>query len=383
MGGFIQLLVLQKVSNFGLYIHTPFCLSKCNYCDFPSWENSLQYKEEYIRLLIDEIASRQAEFACKKAQSVYFGGGTPTLLELADFDNIFSAIENSIDTDAEISVEANPTLSLTPEYLRGLKALGVKRISFGLQAKQDNLLKLLGRKHDFNKLRESVFAAYSTGIENINVDIMLGIPTQSIDDLKDTIESCIKLPIKHISCYGLIVEEGTLLKQNIDNGVYSLPPPEYERRMYYTAREMLIENGFEHYEVSNFAKGGYECAHNMGTWKRKPYLGFGVAAASLIDRNTRRQNSTTLSGYLKGEKPKYEKLSLEEEMFEHIMLGLRLFEGVKDKEFFNLYGVHILDVYGDKLKPSIEKGLVNITNGDIALSLKGFDIMNTVLLDLI
>ncbi len=212
---------------------------------------------------------------------------------------------------------------------------------------------------------------------------MLGIPTQSIDDLKDTIESCIKLPIKHISCYGLIVEEGTLLKQNIDNGVYSLPPPEYERRMYYTAREMLIENGFEHYEVSNFAKGGYECAHNMGTWKRKPYLGFGVAAASLIDRNTRRQNSTTLSGYLKGEKPKYEKLSLEEEMFEHIMLGLRLFEGVKDKEFFNLYGVHILDVYGDKLKPSIEKGLVNITNGDIALSLKGFDIMNTVLLDLI
>jgi len=376
-------LVLQKVSELGLYIHTPFCLSKCNYCDFPSWENSLQNKEEYISLLIDEINNRQAEFACKKAQSVYFGGGTPILLELADFDRIFSVIANNIDTGAEISIEANPTLSLTTEYLRGLKALGINRISFGLQAKQDNLLKLLGRKHDFNKLRDSVHAAYNAGIENINVDIMLGIPTQSIDDLTDTIASCIKLPIKHISCYGLIVEEGTLLKQNIDSGVYSLPPPEYERRMYYTARETLMENGFYHYEVSNFAKKGFECAHNLGTWKRKPYLGFGVAAASLIDRNTRRQNPATLKGYLKGEKPTYEKLSLEEEMFEYIMLGLRLFEGIKDEDFFNLYRVHILDVYGDKLKPSIEKGLVNITNGDITLSLKGFDIMNTVLLDLI
>jgi oxygen-independent coproporphyrinogen-3 oxidase len=376
-------LVLQKVSELGLYIHTPFCLSKCNYCDFPSWENSLQYKEEYISLLIDEINNRQAEFACKKAQSVYFGGGTPTTLTLQDLENIFNAIKDNIDTGAEISIEANPTLSLTTEYLRGLKALGINRISFGLQAKQDNLLKLLGRKHDFNKLRDSVHAAYSAGIENINVDIMLGVPTQSIEDLTDTITSCIKLPIKHISCYGLIVEEGTLLKQNIDSGVYSLPPPEYERRMYYTARETLIENGFYHYEVSNFAKKGFECAHNIGTWKRKPYLGFGVAAASLIDRSTRRQNSPTLSSYLKGEKPTYEKLSLEEEMFEHIMLGLRLTEGVKDEDFYNIYGVHLLDVYGDKLKPSIEKGLVNITNGDITLSLKGFDIMNTVLLDLI
>ncbi|MGI6739603.1 MAG: radical SAM family heme chaperone HemW [Christensenellales bacterium] len=376
-------MVLQKVSELGLYIHTPFCLSKCNYCDFPSWENSLQYKEEYISLLIDEINNRQAEFACKKAQSVYFGGGTPTTLTLQDLENIFNAIKDNIDTGAEISIEANPTLSLTTEYLRGLKALGINRISFGLQAKQDNLLKLLGRKHDFNKLRDSVHAAYSAGIENINVDIMLGVPTQSIEDLTDTITSCIKLPIKHISCYGLIVEEGTLLKQNIDSGVYSLPPPEYERRMYYTARETLIENGFYHYEVSNFAKKGFECAHNIGTWKRKPYLGFGVAAASLIDRSTRRQNSPTLSSYLKGEKPTYEKLSLEEEMFEHIMLGLRLTEGVKDEDFYNIYGVHLLDVYGDKLKPSIEKGLVNITNGDITLSLKGFDIMNTVLLDLI
>jgi oxygen-independent coproporphyrinogen-3 oxidase len=376
-------LVLQKVSELGLYIHTPFCLSKCNYCDFPSWENSLQYKEEYTSLLIDEINNRQAEFACKKAQSMFFGGGTPTLLELSDFERIFSAIENNIDADAEISIEANPTNSLTTEYLRGLKALGINRISFGLQAKQGKLLKLLGRRHDFNKLRDSVHAAYSAGIENINVDIMLGIPTQTIDDLTDTITSCIKLPIKHISCYGLIVEEGTLLKQNIDSGVYSLPPPEYERRMYYTAREMLMENDFFHYEVSNFAKKGFECSHNMGTWKRKPYLGFGVAAASLIDRNTRRQNSPNLTGYLKGEKPTYEKLSLEEEMFEHIMLGLRLFDGIKDEDFYNIYGVHLLDVYEDKLKPSIEKGLVNITNGDIVLSLKGFDIMNTVLLDLI
>jgi oxygen-independent coproporphyrinogen-3 oxidase len=375
-------MVKTPVKHLGLYVHSPFCISKCRYCDFASWDNSFRYKDIYIKKLLYEIESRRDEANCP-ADSVFFGGGTPSLLLIEDIEKILLKLDKTfaISKNAEITLEANPgTVDLS--FLKSLKALGINRISFGVQAAQGRLLKTLGRKHSFSEAKSAIEQAYSAGIKNINADLMFGIPAQTIEDFAESVNSVSDLPISHISCYGLIVEDGTPIKEDIEKGLLHLPDAEYERQMYYKARELLHSKGIEQYEISNFAFAGMECRHNIGTWRRENYLGFGVSAASLINPALRRSNTDSLMDYLKGKEPVFTQLSLKEQMFEYAMLGFRMTDGIDKQDFFNRFNMEFMQIYGERLMPSIKKGLVEETKHHIRLTKSGMDIMNSILLDI-
>ncbi len=370
------------VKHLGLYVHTPFCLSKCRYCDFASWDNKLEYKNAYIKTLLKEIKHRSDE-ADILADSVFFGGGTPSTLPVSDIEAIVHGLSEAfrISKNAEITLEANPgTVNLS--FLKSLKASGFNRISFGVQAKQERLLKALGRKHSFCEAVTAIEQAFKAGIENINADLIFGVPTQTVDDFNESVMSVLKLPVSHVSCYGLIVEDGTPIKSDIEKGILRLPEVEDERQMYYSAREILHAHGIEQYEISNFARRGMECRHNLGTWRRENYLGFGVSAASLINTSLRRGNPADLANYINGAEPEFTHLTLKEQMFEYVMLGLRLTRGINKQDFFNRFNTDFTSLYGEKLKPSLEKGLLEESGDDIRLTLSGMDVMNSVLLDI-
>ncbi|MDO5022330.1 MAG: radical SAM family heme chaperone HemW [Eubacteriales bacterium] len=375
-------MVQAPIKHLGLYVHTPFCLSKCRYCDFASWSNKRELESPYIKTLLKEIKYRSDE-ANSPADSVFFGGGTPSLLPIESLEAILSALDKAftLSKDTEISIEANPgTVSL--DYLKALKALGFNRISFGVQAMQSHLLKILGRIHSAHDAVLSLVQAYKAGFDNINADLMFGIPTQSLKDVKESIETLSALPISHLSCYGLIVEDGTPIKKDIDKGLLHLPDTEYERQMYYEAKEMLHKKGIMQYEVSNFAYKGKECRHNLGTWHRELYLGFGSSSASLIRPNLRRSNPPNIEDYIAGKSPEFTEISESDQMFEYIMLGLRLVKGIDIRDFNMRFNRDFIKTYGEKLKPSINKRLIHMDNTHVRLTEKGFDLMNSVLLDI-
>lgn len=367
----------------GLYVHIPFCAKKCGYCDFPSYEGAMPLRARYIDKVIEEIASRADALGHPSADTVYIGGGTPSLLQPEQIAAVLAALRKSfyLSPGCEISCEANPGM-LSDRFLAALAGGGVNRLSLGAQSAEAQLLESLGRQHNWSQVEKAVTQARIAGISNINIDLMLGIPGQTLVLWQHTLEAAICLGVQHLSCYGLIVEEGTPLAGLIAARKVTLPEEEEERLMYALTLDRLSQAGFAQYEISNFARPGFACRHNLNCWKRHDYLGFGSAAHSLEEGRIRRANPQAIETYLAGESATVQELDTQERMFESLMLGLRMTEGLDPEAFQTMHGEDFHTVYGSRAQASIEMGLAGYTgDGHFALTRQGMDVMNTVLLD--
>ena len=367
----------------GLYIHIPFCVRKCRYCDFASWAGRESDMARYTDALCKEIAQRADECGHPAADTVFFGGGTPSLLPSDLYLRIAHALRQnfSVASDAEWTVECNPG-TLTPDFASALHESGCNRLSLGLQAAQPRLLHALGRIHTAEQAAQAVSFARNAGINNINLDLMLGLPGQTETDLRETLDFAISLSPQHLSCYALILEEGTPLYDDVCAGRIIMPGDDADREMYGLCRSILRDNGYMQYEISNFAQKNFACRHNVNCWRREDYLGFGCAAHGLW-KNERRANPATLDRYLNGENPELTAISPEEAMFESVMLGLRLTEGIDESDFLYRHGHTLMDVYGARLQPALSDGRLLRRDGHLLLSEHGMDVMNSVLVALL
>jgi oxygen-independent coproporphyrinogen-3 oxidase len=366
----------------GLYVHVPFCVRKCAYCDFASYAGREADIPRYVDAVVREITRRGADTGHRNADTIFLGGGTPSLLREFQITRILDALHEAftIEDGAEITCECNPG-TLTPPFAQALRKADVNRLSLGAQAAQTRLLRLIGRIHDWQNVIASVEIAREAGFDNINLDLMFGLPSQTVSDVRETLAAAIALSPTHISYYGLIVEEGTPICRDIAAGKLALPDEEIERDMYELARQTLAEHGYHQYEISNFARQGYACRHNIGCWTRVPYLGFGCAAHSFFQQ-CRIMNPSTLDAYLAGEEPQTEQISKEEARFESIMLGLRMTRGVKDEDFTRMHGMSIREAFGEKLDKPLAAGLIEWHEGTLRLTRLGMDLQNSVLVDL-
>ena len=364
----------------GLYLHIPFCVRKCAYCDFPSWSGREKWMEPYCDRVIGEIRAKAD--ASLEAESLYIGGGTPSVYPLPLLKRLFGALREAFpfSHDAEISMEVNPG-TLKDGMAEALRALGVNRVSMGMQCAQAHLLERLGRIHTFSDVRDGVNKLRGAGIGNINLDLMIGLPGQTLQDADESLDAALGLGVEPLSCYGLIGEEGTKLEAKVASGAWTLPDTGTEREMYARCLEKTRQYGLLQYEVSNFARPGFECRHNLSVWRRGEYLGFGCSAAGMLN-DVRTQNPRSLSDYMKGAPPQETKLTAEDAMFESVMLGLRLKAGVRDEDFYRMHGKHLEDVYGEKWQRALKAGLVAYENGALFCTERGMDVMNSVLVDL-
>ena len=370
------------MAHLGLYVHIPFCVRKCAYCDFSSWPGRKEDMQRYTDALCDEIRARARETGRQTCDTVFFGGGTPSILPDQLFAQIVSTLRACYDfaADTEFTVECNPG-TVTESFAKTMRACGVNRVSMGMQAAQEALLRRLNRIHSMDDVKTAVATLRNAGIDNLNLDLMLGLPGQTLNDMRDTLQAALSLSPQHISCYALIVEEGTPLARAVDKGEMTLPGEDLDREMYGLCRETLQKAGFEQYEISNFALPGRICRHNAHCWQRAPYLGFGCAAHSFYDE-VRRANPAGLNAYLNGEAPETERISREDALFEKMMLGLRLTKGVSEKDFENEFHVSLFDVYGAKLQPALSDGRLCREDGRVYLTEHGMDVMNSVLVEL-
>ncbi len=392
------------MKDIGLYIHIPFCKKKCNYCDFVSFAKSEEKIEEYINCLICEIKevaeNVKFQFQQKKGdlvnvRSIYIGGGTPSYIDSKYIKQILNTIRNSYDfvmaglidkqeQFPEITIEINPG-TVTEEKLKDYKYSGVNRISIGMQATQNRLLTQLGRIHSYQEFETTYLLARKIGFNNINIDFMIGLPNQTIEDIKESLQKIKKLNPEHVSVYSLIVEENTILSKQIEEGTLELPEENKEREMYWTVKNFLEENGYNHYEISNFAKPNRESRHNMDCWNQKEYFGFGVAAHSYVD-NVRFSNITDLNSYIENYKHNepeknfvfHEKENYLDTMKEYLLLGFRKIKGVSKKDFENKFQLPIESIFKLELEELKEKGLILENEDTYYLSDKGIDFANLV-----
>ncbi len=371
-----------------LYIHIPFCVKKCSYCDFLSAPATEQTKEAYMAALFAEIGGRAKDYKDCIVTSVFIGGGTPSLLSGDSIRQLMEHIREgfTLAPDAEITMEVNPG-TVTAEKLTAFYGAGINRLSIGMQSAQEQELKILGRIHDFDGFCQVYREAVEAGFTNINVDVMSGLPGQTLASYKDTLEKVLRLePMpQHISAYSLIVEEGTPFAAMADRGELPLPEEDTERAMYEETIEVLAGYGFHRYEISNYALDGYECRHNVGYWIRRDYLGFGIGAASLIG-NVRFQNGRDLNAYMAHPlacREEQQSLTTQEQMEETMFLGLRLIRGVSYPEFARCYGQTLEEVYGEVISRNVADGLLTVredeTGRRLMLTGRGLDVSNYVM----
>ena len=371
-----------------LYIHIPFCVKKCSYCDFLSAPATEQTIGAYMAALFAEIRGRAGDYTDRIVTSIFIGGGTPSLLPAEDIRQLMSCIREcfTLAEDAEITMELNPGTA-TAEKLRDFYKAGIHRLSIGMQSAQAKELQILGRIHDFACFCEVYREAVEAGFTNINVDVMSGLPGQTTETYRDTLEKVLHLnPMpQHISAYSLIVEEGTPFAVMQEKGELPLPDEDTERAMYEETIDVLSKYGFHRYEISNYALDGYECRHNVGYWTRRDYLGLGIGAASLIN-NERFQNGRDLGAYLAHPldcREDEQMLTVQEQMEETMFLGLRLIRGVSYEQFEKQYGKSMEAVYGPVIAQNISDGLLYTyeEKGEhrLALTKKGLDLSNYVM----
>lgn len=367
-----------------LYIHIPFCVKKCAYCDFLSGPANKETIEEYVQALIREIKSVESMKEMYQVVTIFVGGGTPSVLEGEQIERIFEAIRErfGLDDESEITIEANPG-TVTREKMQAYKRAGINRISFGLQSANNEELKKLGRIHTYEEFLESYMLAREEGFDNINIDLISAIPNQTVESWKSTVDKILKLQPEHISAYSLIVEEGTPFEKMYgEDGSKKeeLPSEEEERMIYQKTKEWLKEAGYERYEISNYAKKGYACRHNLGYWERKEYLGLGLGASSFIG-NVRFQNTSEMKIYLQcadNEEKRIENrevLTKEEELEETIFLGLRKMQGILKRE--------VESFCGEQIEKMICQGFLEEKEGRIRLTDKGIDISNYVFAEIL
>ena len=363
-----------------LYIHIPFCVRKCLYCDFPSFSGMESIFDDYVRMLCREIDETYSDYRGMEVKSIFVGGGTPSVLPPALLgrisDKIFSRFD--VDSKAEITIETNPG-TLDAKKLAEMKSMYFNRLSMGLQAWQDRLLKKLGRIHTADEFETNFLQARDAGFKNINVDLMFALPAQSLDDWQETLEKVMKLRPEHISAYSLIIEEGTPFFDMFDRGELKETDEDTDRKMYYLAKEMLSDKGYKQYEISNFAKEGFECYHNKVYWRTEEYQGFGLGAHSYAG-GVRFHNTYDMKEYLRGEGLRLDKefLSLQEKQEEFMFMGLRMNEGVSEAEFLRRFGESMDSVYGDEIKELISEELLVKKDGRLSLTDRGVDISNSV-----
>ncbi|STB59446.1 radical SAM family heme chaperone HemW [Clostridium perfringens] len=374
---------MDKIS---LYIHIPFCAQKCLYCDFPSFARKDHLRKAYIEALNKEIISLREKHNNLEINTIFIGGGTPSVLEADELECLLKEVAKlNMSKDIEYSMECNPG-NLTEEKLEVMKKYGVNRISMGLQAKQDNLLKWLGRIHNYKTFKENFLLAKKVGFNNINVDLMFGLPNQRLNEWEETLREIISLEPAHISAYSLIIEEGTAFYNLYENDKLKLPTEEEERKMYHLAKKILEENGFNQYEISNYAKQGKECRHNLAYWNMDNWIGVGSAAASYIN-GKRIKNISSVEKYINSINEKREAVeeiinnSKNDNMEEFMFMGLRKINGIDENEFKNRFSMNINDVYGEILNKYIDEGLLIRESGRIFLSEKGIEISNIIMAD--
>lgn len=374
---------MDKIS---LYIHIPFCAQKCLYCDFPSFARKDHLRKAYIEALNKEIINLREKHNNLEINTIFIGGGTPSVLESNELECLLKEIAKlNMAKDIEYSMECNPG-NLTEEKLEVMKKYGVNRISMGLQAKQDNLLKGLGRIHNYKTFKENFLLAKKVGFNNINVDLMFGLPNQRLNEWEETLREIISLEPAHISAYSLIIEEGTAFYNLYENDKLKLPTEEEERKMYHLAKEILEENGFNQYEISNYSKEGKECRHNLAYWNMDNWIGVGSAAASYIN-GKRIKNISSVEEYINSINEKGEAVeeiinnSKNDNMEEFMFMGLRKINGIDENEFKKRFGMNINDVYGEILNKYIDEGLLIRESGRIFLSEKGIEISNVIMAD--
>lgn len=383
---------IEPKKSLGLYIHIPFCVKKCNYCDFLSAPADDATKKRYVEALCKEIAGYKALTKEYQLATIYFGGGTPSVLEVSFIEQILNTVKKNfaVDMEAEVTLEVNPgTASL--EKLKRYRELGINRLSIGVQSAKERELALLGRIHTFKEAKQTYFWAREAGFENISLDLMSALPGQSLEDYKENVEAILSLNPEHISSYSLIVEEGTPFYEQYAEGApkeCDLPEEETDRAMYAYTKERLVQAGYERYEISNYAKPGFESRHNSSYWVGTEYVGVGLGASSLFT-NARYHNETDLTAYMEtieaGQdvRREIERLVLEEQMEEFMILGLRMMKGVSRQEFQKRFGKAIETVYGSALNKLEKQGLL-IKEGDrITLTENGIDVSNQVFVEFI
>lgn len=383
----------------GIYVHIPFCKKKCYYCDFVSFPNcNNEIIEKYVENLKKEI-----EYGIRKTlklfkqnydnveginvNSIYFGGGTPSFIDAKYINDILNCLylnENmKINDDCEITIEANPG-TVDYDKLKAYKDMGFNRISLGLQSTNDEILKKIGRIHSYDEFLDAYKIAREVGFNNINVDLMFGLPYQTLEDVNDAINKIIELNPEHVSTYSLIVEDDTEMARMVDSDEIELPDEENEREEYWLVKKRLEREGYRHYEISNFAKENYESRHNMNCWKQEEYLGFGVNASSYVEK-MRYSNIENLEEYIKNiEENRFDSNVIIEEVQdkktmenEFMVLGLRMIDGVDISKFIERFKENPLELYSDSLKKLLKDNMITI--GDrIKLTDKGLDLANIV-----
>ncbi len=375
-------------NEIGIYIHIPFCMKKCFYCDFVSYANKEDMIEKYIKALEKEIKIKAEENKLLKINTIYIGGGTPSFIDSKHIVYIINAIKESFNVkeNAEITIEVNPG-TVTKNKLEDYIKCGINRISIGLQTTNNELLKQIGRIHTYEQFLETYNLIRMVGFNNINVDLMLALPNQTIKDLEDSLNKVIMLKPEHISVYSLILEEKTKLYDLVESGKLELLDESIERNMYWKVKNILEQNGYKHYEISNFAKQGYESKHNLNCWNQEEYLGMGVAAHSYLN-SKRYSNTENLEQYInklldeEGIKNDivtvHEEQTLEDKQKEYMLLGLRKIEGVKISDFKNKFVQNPIYIFRKELDKLVKEDLIQVEDNNIKLTKKGLDLANLV-----
>lgn len=368
-----------------LYVHIPFCIQKCRYCDFLSFSSTLEERQRYIDALCLEIKAWKGREQ-EPISSLFIGGGTPSVLTVNQIEQLLLALHDSfnIPEHVEQTIEANPG-TITKEKAQCWMDVGINRVSMGIQSLDNQMLKRLGRIHDRSQVIESWRILNEVGFQNLSFDLMMGLPEQTLEKWEDTLKDALTLQPKHLSCYSLIIEEGTPFY--IEEPYLNLPNEDVEREMYYRTQQILSEVGMQQYEISNFAYPGYESKHNIGYWRRTPYIGLGLGAASLLKEEVRYHNTTDMNEYIcccmKPEliQKEISNLSKAEQMEEFMFLGLRCTQGVEIAQFEKTFGASIWSIYESALKRHLNNDLLEIKDGWIRLTSKGLDISNHVFAD--
>ena len=383
----------MQEKELGIYIHIPFCKQKCYYCDFVSFSNKERYIEKYVETLKREIDSY--DLSKYNITTIYIGGGTPSRIPSEKIQEILEKIRQKISENQtrwkniEITIELNPG-TVDKEKIKKYKEIGINRLSIGLQSTNNKLLKEIGRIHTFEDFKDTYNTMKKVGFENINVDLMIGLPNQTISDVKDSLNEIIKLNPTHVSVYSLIVEENTKMEQLINNKKLQLPDEELERQMYWYVKNILELNGYNHYEISNFAKKGKESKHNLNCWEQKEYIGLGLAAYSYIN-GVRYGNTSNLEEYINvqdffnrseleesGIRIVDEVQTLEDKRKEYMLLGLRKIDGVSIQKFKEKFVENPIFLFRKELEKLVNEKLISIDGDCIRLTNKGFDLANIV-----
>ena len=384
----------MRRKQIGLYIHIPFCKQKCSYCDFCSYANKESFIKRYIQCVLKEIIevgnNNKIDFENGKddlfsVKTIYIGGGTPSLIESKYIVQIMEEIKSNfeLDENAEITIEVNPG-TVTLEKLEDYNKVGINRLSIGLQSTHEHLLKEIGRIHTYLDFLDTFRFAREAGFENINVDLMIGLPNQTLAEVQDSIEEIVSMEPEHISVYSLILEENTPLFKKVEEGL-ELPNEDLERKMYWAVKQTLEQNNYIHYEISNFAKKGYESKHNLDCWNQKEYIGFGIAAHSYTN-GIRYSNIENIEQYIKNydeDKTEenlvfHEKQDMEAMQKEYMLLGLRKIDGVSIQEFKIKFVANPVFLYHSELEKLVNEELLEIDGDMIKLTNKGLDLANIV-----